>query len=47
MIPEGFWIQWFTGMLRQAETATQIASDAVGHRKHAIGHNVKKLARGW
>jgi hypothetical protein len=22
-----------------------MASDAVGHRKHAIGHNVKKLVR--
>jgi hypothetical protein len=47
MIPERFLIQRFTGMLHQAEVSVQTASDAVGHSQHAIGHNVKKLARGW
>jgi hypothetical protein len=33
-------------MLRPAETAAQMTSDAVGHSGHAIGHIVK-IPRAW
>jgi len=46
MILQVIWIEWFTGRLRPLETSTQTASDAVGHRKHAIGHIVKKSRAG-